>query len=795
MLIVINKVSETYLKIDCDERVSIEISNHFQFYAKGYSFDWRFRKGVWDGKLKLFSPQKRHLYVGLLAQLQRFLNHRGYPYKLVFDDSETSFSVVEARSFVESLSLPHEVYDFQLDAFIRCVQLRRCISLMPTASGKSLCLYILSRYFKNKKQLVIVPTKNLIHQLEGDFRSYGYHTGIISKIFAGEDKTNLGDVTISTFQSIANIQDIGEFLKQFGMITVDECFHPDHELLTKDGWLPISKIDESMQVLGFDSATCSCQFEQVLAVVKRKFDGDLIELSHGEFHTITTPNHEQPIRHPKSGRIDRVVVNDLKKGVQLPIAARLAGSGYLSSLERLDIAFEADGHLLHVAKDGERTYRFMFRRQRKIIRLIELLDDLRMKYDETVNCRGDRSIVFRTSILLNKNFDWFDPLVDGSRNEQFLDELVQWDGWKNRDGSFWENLNEERVDKIQLIAQLSGFSCSVNFFLNRGKRQGRWRVHWNKKSFWLWSEPVKIQKIPYNGEVFCVSVSSTNLLTRLRNVVSVSGNCHRASAQSIVMIMRAAETHRFRFGFTGTVGSFKVDEMVLTGLFGPIKSLVTTKTLMDEGKVATLKIKTLELVHSEKDSLELRKMVRRAGKRGYFAEIDAIVVDQARNRFISNLVLSLKGNTLVLFRFLEHGKVLRDLIYSLQTEKCKKRRVFYVDGSVDGKFRDYIRQIVEEENDAIIVASIKTFGTGINIRRLNNLIAAHPMKGSIDLLQGIGRSLRLSSDKTSAVFYDIADNFTQEGWFNFGMRHLNIRREIYAKEKFNYRNYKIKMGG
>ena len=47
--------------------------------------------------------------------------------------------------------------------------------------------------------------------------------------------------------------------------------------------------------------------------------------------------------------------------------------------------------------------------------------------------------------------------------------------------------------------------------------------------------------------------------------------------------------------------------------------------------------------------------------------------------------------------------------------------VFFVHGGVGAEDREEVREITENENDAIIVASYGTFSTGINIRNLHNV--------------------------------------------------------------------------
>ena len=205
----------------------------------------------------------------------------------------------------------------------------------------------------------------------------------------------------------------------------------------------------------------------------------------------------------------------------------------------------------------------------------------------------------------------------------------------------------------------------------------------------------------------------------------------------------------FRFGTTGTLDGTKTHKLVLEGLFGPAYYVTTTKKLMDDGHLSDLDINVLLLKYSE----EVRKSF---GKQTYQQEIDYIVTYHKRNQLIRNLALDQDGNTLVLFQYVEkHGKPL----YNMIAEKAHTRRkIFYVSGETGVDTREEIRRITETQKNAIIVASLGTFSTGINIRNLNNIIFASPSKSQIKILQSIGRGLRKSDDGRSTKLYDIADD-------------------------------------
>ena len=263
--------------------------------------------------------------------------------------------------------------------------------------------------------------------------------------------------------------------------------------------------------------------------------------------------------------------------------------------------------------------------------------------------------------------------------------------------------------------------------------------------------------------------------------VVVGDEAHLFKAKSLNTIMTNLSKCQYRFGLTGTLDGTQTHKLVLEGLFGPVYKVTTTTELMEQKHVSDLKIKCIVLGYPDED----RKLVK---DMNYQDEMDFIVSNQARNRFIKNLAISLEGNTLILFQFVEkHGKVLHDIL------KDEARKVFFIHGGVDGAERDEIRGIVENESDAIIIASYGTFSTGINIRNLHNLIFASPSKSRIRNLQSIGRGLRTSDSKKSATLYDISDDLSWKSKRNHTINHFMERVKIYNEENFEYKLYNVRL--
>ena len=254
--------------------------------------------------------------------------------------------------------------------------------------------------------------------------------------------------------------------------------------------------------------------------------------------------------------------------------------------------------------------------------------------------------------------------------------------------------------------------------------------------------------------------------------IVIGDEAHQFKSKSLISIMSKLHDAKYRFGFTGTLDGTQTHKLVLEGLFGPTYKLIKTDELIKKGYLSKLNIKVLLLKH-EPQKLET-----------YEDEVQYLIAHDKRNKFIKNLTLDLKGNTLVLFnRVSTHGEPLYEMI---NNDKGDNRKVFFIHGGIDTEERELVRKITEQESNAIIVASYGTFSTGINIKNLHNIIFASPSKSRIRNLQSIGRVLRKSKEKVSATLYDIADDITHNSKRNYTLNHLVERIKIYNEENFDY---------
>jgi superfamily II DNA or RNA helicase len=252
--------------------------------------------------------------------------------------------------------------------------------------------------------------------------------------------------------------------------------------------------------------------------------------------------------------------------------------------------------------------------------------------------------------------------------------------------------------------------------------------------------------------------------------VIIADECHRCTAKSLIDIMKKCPDAKYRFGFTGTLSnnddSKAPNELTITGLFGPSYKTISTKELIERGRVSKLDIQCIVLKHPN------QRFAR------YEDEVQYLIGNENRNNFICKLASKINNNTLMLFSRVEtHGEILYNIMI-----KNPNKKVFFLHGGVEVEAREEVRQICETESNAVIIASYGIFSTGVNIKNLHNIIFASSSKGKIRILQSIGRGLRKNNNKEKAVLYDIADDCGN----NYTLKHFMERVKIYNEEEFDY---------
>ena len=228
--VVIEKKNEVFLKVNAEPHVFMELSDHFTFDVEGAKFMPQYRNKYWDGKIRLFSTSNGQIYVGLLDKIIAFCKRHDYSYG--FENNNyygTPYEVNDGISYegvkdYMSAICHHSPRKYRIEGVYDALKHNRKLLISPTASGKSLMIYTLVRYYvdKGEKILLVVPTTSLVEQMYKDFQDYGWNAeSYCHLIYAGKEKTNEYPVTITTWQSVYKLD--RKFFKEYSVAIGDEA--------------------------------------------------------------------------------------------------------------------------------------------------------------------------------------------------------------------------------------------------------------------------------------------------------------------------------------------------------------------------------------------------------------------------------------------------------------------------------------------------------------------------------------------------------------------------------------------
>ena len=252
--IIIQKKNEVYLKLQAEPHIFQELSEYFTFDVPGSKFMPQYRNKYWDGKIRLFSTHTGEIYVGLLDKIVSWA--KKFDYSVEFKNNKFYGTPLEENEMISFEGVKeymnriskHKPRDYQIDAVYDALKYNRKLLISPTASGKSLMIYSIVRYFseKNNKILLVVPTTSLVEQMYKDFDDYGWDAeSFCHKIYSGKEKNTNKNVIITTWQSIYNLP--RSFFDNFNVIIGDEA----HLFKSKSLVSIMTKCDNAKYRFGF----------------------------------------------------------------------------------------------------------------------------------------------------------------------------------------------------------------------------------------------------------------------------------------------------------------------------------------------------------------------------------------------------------------------------------------------------------------------------------------------------------------------------------------------------------------
>jgi len=252
--LIISKKNEVHLQIESDMHVYYELADYFTFEVPGAKFMPTYKNKYWDGKIRLFNIQNNQIYVGLLDKIVQFCKDHEYTYDfqpskfygLPFEVND-GISEEGVKDYMNAVS-KYKPRDYQIQGVHDALKYNRRLLISPTASGKSLMIYGIVRYYVERKLsiLIVVPTTSLVEQMYKDFEDYGWDVGsFCHKIYAGKERETDSQVIITTWQSIYKLP--RKYFNRFGCVIGDEA----HQFKSKSLISIMSKLDNAKYRFGF----------------------------------------------------------------------------------------------------------------------------------------------------------------------------------------------------------------------------------------------------------------------------------------------------------------------------------------------------------------------------------------------------------------------------------------------------------------------------------------------------------------------------------------------------------------
>ncbi|MGC2652273.1 MAG: hypothetical protein WA317_01435, partial [Mycobacterium sp.] len=353
------------------------------------------------------------------------------------------------------------------------------------------------------------------------------------------------------------------------METVDSsCYSDDTEVLTQRGWLPLSRVDIATDEFATrNQKTKAFEWQQATYYHQARFTGELCHFRSRSVDLLVTPNHRMVIEGlPRSlgGSRHRA------RGEVIVTAARLAELGKSGGrripmtslweapdLERFELAANGHTNSMPFACTGDDFAAFMGMylsegcysngdqvaitqapKSKGFVPFRELLEHIFGRKA----CHTGKSFIIGRKVL----HDYLAAF--GKSHEKYVPEIVKgmsarqlaifWRFYMLGDGHYGvtetiTTVSPRMADDLQEIAQKMGFSASIRSdhdttdtvmasgrVIKGANKRRRYVIALSRSTYRSWN----VEKVDYDGDVFCVSVPNEVLYVRRNGKPAWCGN-------------------------------------------------------------------------------------------------------------------------------------------------------------------------------------------------------------------------------------------------------------------------------
>lgn len=309
------------------------------------------------------------------------------------------------------------------------------------------------------------------------------------------------------------------------------CFDGDTELLTRNGWVRASEMNEGVEVAQYWKETGEIDFT-LPQLHSPHYKGVMKHITtHDYIDMCLTPSHRCLLRNRKTRDYVDIQAKDFRSDYQHIHAGEFPGGKETLTQSQVTwiCAVQADGS--YVRANGA-TYGvvFSFSKKRKTTRLLWCLSKLGANYSvkekattTTIYVSSKTAVVqWVKQLMPNKTLGPWLLNYDRITMDRFCSELFLWDGDSVTKARYTSSI-KENVDWAQILFTLSSRRCWQYSSFPDGVHQHHFMSVHQTQDYSLTTN-FQSQDVPWNDKVYCVTVPSSYVVTRRNGKVSITGN-------------------------------------------------------------------------------------------------------------------------------------------------------------------------------------------------------------------------------------------------------------------------------
>lgn len=315
-----------------------------------------------------------------------------------------------------------------------------------------------------------------------------------------------------------NMRQSGTATGRFSYINPN-CVSMDTEILTQDGWKDYYSLSKDDLIAGFSLETNRLMWEKPTTIwVSDSKAHSMVETFNQHIKIRTTSNHRTIFKDRKSGKFKITSASNFLKDSNILHGGILESEEYPipDNFLKLVVATQADGS--HT--NGNQIV-FVFSKNRKSVRLLEILEGLKIPYKYKIGKLHRISIQnFKSPFLKEKKFTQEVLKLSYRQRLLFAEELKYWDGSSTRKNFDYCSNHIENINIVQAVAATIGWRCHVYKHSNTKAYIASFvRKNYSGTSNIKVSEEVKDER------VWCVKVPSSFFVARRKGDTFITGNC------------------------------------------------------------------------------------------------------------------------------------------------------------------------------------------------------------------------------------------------------------------------------